>query len=110
MSVAVSSEPSICLILYHRIFFFANRLHEGANEDAVSEEIQPRSFYRSGPKFRVSKSNIPFSRADPMFHKRHKVRDRKAGFARFGNQALYKIYGLYKVPTTAGWTKAHALK
>ncbi|MGO9021418.1 MAG: group II intron reverse transcriptase/maturase [Syntrophobacteraceae bacterium] len=42
--------------------------------------------------------------------KRHKVRDRKAGFARFGNQALYDSYGLYKVPTTAGWTKAHALR
>ena len=42
--------------------------------------------------------------------KRHKVRDRKAGFARFGNQALYENYGLYKVPTTAGWKKAHALR
>ncbi len=42
--------------------------------------------------------------------KRHKVRDRKAGFARFGNRALYEKYGLYKVPTTAGWTKAHALR
>ena len=42
--------------------------------------------------------------------KRHKVRGRKAGFARFGNQALYESYGLYKVPTTAGWTKAHALR
>ena len=42
--------------------------------------------------------------------KRHKIRDRKAGLARFGNQALYKSYGLYKVSTTSGWTKAHALR
>ena len=42
--------------------------------------------------------------------KRHKIKDRGAGFARFGNQALYGKYGLYKVPTTAGWKKAHALQ
>lgn len=42
--------------------------------------------------------------------KRHKVRDRKAGYARFGNRILYEEYGLYKVPTTSGWTKAHALR
>jgi RNA-directed DNA polymerase len=42
--------------------------------------------------------------------KRHKVKDQGAGFARFGNRVLYEKYGLYKVPTTAGWTKAHALQ
>jgi group II intron reverse transcriptase/maturase len=42
--------------------------------------------------------------------KRHKVRDRGAGYARFGNGVLYAKYGLYKVPTTAGWTRAHALR
>ena len=42
--------------------------------------------------------------------KRHKIRDRKAGFARFGNRVLYEKYGLYKVPTTAGWKRAHALR
>jgi RNA-directed DNA polymerase len=41
--------------------------------------------------------------------KRHKVRDRKAGYVKFRNRILYARYGLYKVPTTAGWTKAHAL-
>ena len=41
--------------------------------------------------------------------KRHKVRDRKAGNVRFPNRSLYERYGLYKVPTTAGWKKAHAL-
>jgi hypothetical protein len=42
--------------------------------------------------------------------KRHKVRERKTGFARFSNQVLYEKYGLYKVPTTAGWKRAHALQ
>jgi len=41
--------------------------------------------------------------------KRHKVRDRKAGYVMFRNKNLYEKYGLYKVPTSAGWTKAHAL-
>lgn len=42
--------------------------------------------------------------------KRHKVRDRKAGYVRFPNRSLYLKYGLYKVPTSAGWTRAHALQ
>lgn len=42
--------------------------------------------------------------------KRHKVRDRKAGYTSFGNRVLYEKYGLYKVHATAGWTKAHALR
>lgn len=42
--------------------------------------------------------------------KRHKVRNRREGYARFGNRVLYAQYGLYKVPTTAGWTRAHALR
>jgi RNA-directed DNA polymerase len=41
--------------------------------------------------------------------KRHKIKSRAAGFMRFTNRSLYEKYGLYKVPTTAGWTKAHAL-
>jgi RNA-directed DNA polymerase len=42
--------------------------------------------------------------------KRHKVRDRKAGYVKFPNRLLYERYNLFKVPTTAGWTKAHALR
>ena len=42
--------------------------------------------------------------------KRHKVRDRNAGYVKFPNRSLYKNYNLYKVPTTAGWKKAHALR
>ncbi len=40
--------------------------------------------------------------------KRYKVTDRKTGYARSGNRVLYEKYGLYKVPTTAGWAKVHA--
>jgi hypothetical protein len=40
--------------------------------------------------------------------KRHKVRDRNTGYVRFPNRSLYEKYGLYKVPTSAGWTKASA--
>ncbi len=40
--------------------------------------------------------------------KRHKVRDRDTALARFPRQKLYAHYGLYQVPTTAGWTAAHA--
>jgi hypothetical protein len=41
--------------------------------------------------------------------KRHKVKDRGIGLGRFPSQQLYTIHGLYRVPTTAGWKKAHAL-
>jgi group II intron reverse transcriptase/maturase len=44
------------------------------------------------------------------WRKRHKVRDRNTGYARFKSRELYEKYGLYKVPTTAGWTNAHALR
>jgi RNA-directed DNA polymerase len=40
--------------------------------------------------------------------KRHKVKSRGTGYLRFPNRILYEKYGLYKVPTTAGWDKAHA--
>ena len=40
--------------------------------------------------------------------KRHKVKDRGTGISRFTSQQLYTRYGLYKVPTTAGWKTAYA--
>ncbi|MHB1293282.1 MAG: group II intron maturase-specific domain-containing protein [Sulfuricella sp.] len=40
--------------------------------------------------------------------KRHKVKDRGTGISRFPSQQLYTRYGLYKVPTTAGWKTAYA--
>jgi len=41
--------------------------------------------------------------------KRHKVRDRNTGYIKFPSRALYEKYGLYKVPTTAGFQKVHAM-
>jgi len=40
---------------------------------------------------------------------RHKVRDWKTSVIRFPRRVLYEEYGLYKVPTVAGWKSAHAL-
>jgi group II intron reverse transcriptase/maturase len=42
--------------------------------------------------------------------RRHKVRDRNAGYIKFPSRLLYEKYRLYKVPTSAGWTKVHALQ
>lgn len=42
--------------------------------------------------------------------KRHKIRSRWEGCIRFPNRLLYEKYGLFKVPTTAGWRRAHALR
>lgn len=41
--------------------------------------------------------------------KRHKVRNWKSSMLRFPRRVLYEEYGLYKVPTVAGWKTAHAL-
>jgi len=41
--------------------------------------------------------------------KRHKVKARRAGQGRFPNRVLYERCGLYKLPTTAAWKRAHAL-
>jgi len=40
--------------------------------------------------------------------KRHKVKDRGIGEGRFPSAKLYGHYGLYKMPTKAGWKSAHA--
>jgi RNA-directed DNA polymerase len=40
--------------------------------------------------------------------KRHRLPTRAAAFRRFGSRVLYGHYRLYKVPTSAGWTRAHA--
>ena len=42
--------------------------------------------------------------------KRHKIKDRGTGCLCFTGSSLYTKYGLYKVPTTAGWTNVHALR
>ena len=45
-----------------------------------------------------------------QLRKRHKIRHRVTGYVRFSRSKLYEQYGLYKVPTTAGWTTAHAVR
>jgi len=42
--------------------------------------------------------------------KRYKIRDRRSGYVRVERRDLYQRYGLFKVPATAGWTRAHALR
>ena len=42
--------------------------------------------------------------------KRHKIKLREKGYALFKTRALYEQYGLYKVPTSSGWARAHALR
>ena len=41
--------------------------------------------------------------------RRHKLLSRGAAYDRFSGHSLYARYGLFKLPTTAGWKKAHAL-
>ena len=41
--------------------------------------------------------------------KRHKVRIRRFGYARFPTPVPYERYHLFKLPTTAPWKRAHAL-
>jgi group II intron reverse transcriptase/maturase len=41
--------------------------------------------------------------------KRHKVRIRYFGYTRFPNNVLYEHGGLFELPKTAAWKKAHAL-
>ena len=42
--------------------------------------------------------------------KRHKIKLREKGYALFKTRDLYEQYGLYKVPTSSGWARAHALR
>lgn len=41
--------------------------------------------------------------------KRHKVKIRSFGYSRFPHTVLYHRYGLFKLPTSAPWKRAHAL-
>jgi group II intron reverse transcriptase/maturase len=47
-------------------------------------------------------------RVRTQLRRRHKLRSRAQGYARFSNAHLYDHVGLFKVPTTAGRTTAHA--
>jgi hypothetical protein len=46
----------------------------------------------------------------PTLRKPCEIRDKGAGDKRFTSRVLYERFGLYRVSTTAGWTKAHALR
>lgn len=65
--------------------------------------------YRNCSKALGQVRNHVEQRVITHLRKRHKVRDRKAGYVKFPNRSLYEKYGLYKVPTSAVWMKAHAL-
>ena len=66
--------------------------------------------YRNCSKTLIRVRNHLEQRMITHLRKRHKVRDRNTGYVRFPSRSLYENYGLCKVPTTAGWTKAHALR
>ena len=65
--------------------------------------------YRNCSKTLTRLKNHVEERLRTHLRKRHKVRERKAGYVLFPIGTLYEKCDLYKVPTTAGWTKAHAL-
>ena len=64
--------------------------------------------YRNSSKVLDKVRNHAEQRLRTHLMKRHKVKDRGAGISLFPSQQLYTKYGLYKVPTTAGWKTAHA--
>jgi len=64
--------------------------------------------YRNSSKVLDKVKNHAEQRLRTHLMKRHKVKDRGAGISRFSSQQLYTKYGLYKVPTTAGWKSAYA--
>lgn len=64
--------------------------------------------YRNCSKVMGQVRNHMEQRLITHLRKRHKVRNWKIGYFKFKNRTLYERYGLYKVPTSAVWTKAHA--
>ena len=63
--------------------------------------------YRNCSRILVSVKRHVEHRLITHLRKRHQVKGWKAGYARFRDK-LYIKYGLYKMPMTAGWKKAHA--
>ena len=64
--------------------------------------------YRNCSKVMTKVKTHAEQRLRTHLRRRHKVRRRVSGYGRFPDRSLYERYGLYKVPTTAGWAKAHA--
>jgi len=65
--------------------------------------------YRNCSKVLTNVKHHVETRMKVHLGKRHKVRNLMSVLYRYKTRDLYGIYGLYKVPTTAGWTQAHAL-
>ena len=66
--------------------------------------------YRNSSKTLTQIRRHVEERVRTHLRKRHKVRERNAGYVMFRNRNLYERYGLYRVPTSSGWKRAHALQ
>lgn len=64
-------------------------------------------FRNSSNVFRNVKMQVE-ERFRTHLRRRHKLKSRAAAYIRFPNLRLYERYDLFKIPTTAGWKKAHA--
>ncbi|MFH1674219.1 MAG: group II intron maturase-specific domain-containing protein, partial [Pseudomonadota bacterium] len=49
-------------------------------------------------------------RMQTHLRRRYKIRNRGSGYVRSPRRVLYERHGLFKVPATAGWKTAHALR
>jgi RNA-directed DNA polymerase len=65
--------------------------------------------YRNSSRVMSKVKTYTEERLRTQLMKRHKVKDRGTGYGRFPERELYDHYGLYRVPTVAGWRPAHAL-
>ena len=65
-------------------------------------------YMNSSKAFRNVKMQVE-ERLRTHLRRRHKLPSRGSAYRRFPSHRLYERYGLYKLPTTAGWKKAHAL-
>ncbi len=65
-------------------------------------------YRNSSNVFRSARMQVE-ERLRTHLRRRHKLKSRGAAYDRFPNHSLYERYGLFKLPTTAGWKKAHAL-
>jgi RNA-directed DNA polymerase len=63
--------------------------------------------YRNSSKALAHVKNHVEERLRTHLRKRHKIKSRAMGYALYTNRTLYEAYGLYKVPTSSGWTRAH---
>lgn len=65
--------------------------------------------YRNSTKVMGSVRWHAEARLRSHLRKRHQVRDWNYGYFRFPRKVLYERYGLFKLPTSAPWKRAHAL-